>query len=230
MITHMACIMDGNRRWALRHKFKPWIGHRKGVESMRRAMKFCIKKNIAYLSLYSFSLENLTNRSEPEQDFLFNTLAHELYKELDDFVAQDIRIRFIGDRARFPKQVIPLCDEVERKTVHLKKLNLQLLLCYGGRQEITAGIKKIVTDVQAGKLCADTLTPEQVERYLWMGGIPDPELIVRTGGVKRLSNFLTYQSIYSELYFLDMLWPEVQESDLQGALDYYSSCRRNFGK
>lgn len=220
--------MDGNRRWAKKQGWIPWHGHRQGLEAAKRTMDFCLKKGISYLSLYTFSIENF-RRPEDEKKFIFNVLLKEVYNEHKKLKEKGIRIRFIGERTLFPKHVLGLAKKIEQETKHLSKLQVNLLFCYGGRQELVAGIKAIVHKIKQGEISQDTLSEKILEQHLWTYGIPEPELIIRTGGVRRLSNFLLYQGAYSELYFLDCLWPELQHKDLDRAVNYFEQCQRNFG-
>lgn len=228
MIKHLACIMDGNRRWAKKQNRVPWYGHKEGVEAVKRVVRFCLEQQISYLSLYTFSLENF-RRSPIEQQFLFKLLVEEAERGIDEFIQNEIGIQFVGDRTLFPQEVIPACQMIEEKTAHLNKLKLNFLFCYGARQEIVSSIKTVITDVQEGRLQTQELTEELFQQYLWTGAMPEPDLIIRTGGFKRLSNFLLYQSAYSEFCFLDCLWPELTTQHLQEAVAEFVACRRNFG-
>lgn len=227
-MKHLACIMDGNRRWAKQHKLQALLGHRQGAESIQRVIDFCLKNRIKYLSLYTFSIENF-NRSKEECTYLFDLISTEVKNRLDDFIKYKIRVRFIGDRSLFPKSVKPAIDEIEAATQHLDALHINFLFCYGSRQEIIGGIKSLVKKVKDGLISEDDISEDLFNQHLWTADIPDPDLIVRTGGVVRLSNFLLYQAAYSEFYFLDCFWPEISEQHLQGALNYFNECKRNFG-
>ncbi|TET06429.1 di-trans,poly-cis-decaprenylcistransferase [Candidatus Dependentiae bacterium] len=227
-IIHLACIMDGNRRWAKRQGLLPWYGHREGMEAVRTVIDFCLEKQIRFLSLYTFSLENF-KRPEPEKRYLFSYLAKQAEKEVDQFIAKGVQVHFIGDRTQFPESMRPVCELAERKTANCKRLCLNLLFCYGGRQELVASVKNIVHDVKAGKLTEDKITEELINQYLWTGSIPAPDLIIRTGGMRRLSNFLLYQAAYSELCFLDCMWPDMTKVDLENVLNSFKEYKRNFG-
>lgn len=230
MITHLACIMDGNRRWAKSQGWLPWIGHREGVEAAKRAVEFCIESNIPYLSLYTFSAENF-KRPEQEISYLFNVVFQEVIASLTAMcVKNQIRVKFVGDRSLFPVGLKPQIIEMEEVTKGYSRLNLNILFCYGGRQEMVSGIKTIVEQVKLGTLAPDDISEAVIAQNLWTNGTPDPDMIIRTGGAKRLSNFLLYQAAYSEFYFLDCMWPEIQKKDLEQAVLYFNECRRNFGR
>ena len=229
VIKHLACIMDGNRRWAIRQGLLSFFGHRKGLDAVKLVINFCLKNNIQHLSLYTFSTENL-QRSQEEQRYLFEVLAQEAANELEEFKQKNVRMSFIGDRALFPKSVQPLCEKIEQETAHCTALEVNFLLCYGGRQEIVAATQRIAAHVAQGQLRPEDITLEVFENNLWTARTPSPDLIIRTGGQKRLSNFLLYQCAYSELYFLDCMWPEISVEKLEMALTYYHECQKNFGK
>jgi len=228
MIQHLACIMDGNRRWARSRRILPWYGHGEGAKGVRTVTDFCLDRGIKFLSLYAFSLENF-KRSELENSYLFKLLVDEAPNVLQESIERGVRIKFIGDRSLFPKEVAPTCQKLEAETAGGNNLELNFLFCYGGQQELLAAVKQVAQEVKAGELDPTEISQEQLERCLWTAGAPPPDLIIRTGGVRRLSNFLSYQAAYSELYFLDCLWPELTTRHLDDALSYFHSCRRNFG-
>jgi len=230
MVQHLACIMDGNRRWATQQGFAALRGHKKGMETIRKVVDFCLTKKISYLSLYTYSIENLKNRSQEEQQYLFEVLAQEVLQELETFKRKKIKICFVGDRALFPKTVQPICERLAKETAVGTALQVNFLLCYGGQQEIVAATKRIVAKVAQGELQENDVTAELFENYLWTAGIPSPNLIIRTGDQQRLSNFLLYQCAYAELYFLTCMWPDISEQELESALTYYHECRKMFGK
>lgn len=228
MITHLACIMDGNRRWAKARGLMPWYGHSQGAESVRTVIEFCKKKQIPYLSLYAFSIENF-NRSATEQNYIFSFMVDQAAKQLPDFLANDIQIRFVGDRSLFPVHVKGVCEDLENKTDHCKSLLLQVFFCYGARQELVAATKKIAHDIERGVVSAAMVNEETLTNALWTGSVPSPDLIIRTGGHRRLSNFMLFQAAYSELYFLDCLWPDISMQDLDQAAASFYGQQRNFG-
>lgn len=229
MIKHLACIMDGNRRWAQKQGFMAFLGHKAGWDAIKRVVDFCCEKNISYLSLYTFSIENL-KRSEAEKYYLFEVLAKEAFAELNNLKNRNVRVRFIGDRALFPQSIKSLCEKTEQETKHCTGLHINFDLCYGGQQEIADAAKSMAVHVAQGNLLPEHITPELFEKYLWTSGIPSPDLIIRTGGDIRLSNFLLFQSAYSELFFSDVLWPDISSVELESALIHFDKCRRNFGQ
>jgi len=221
--------MDGNRRWAMRQGLVSWFGHKKGLDAVRLVIDFCLVQHISYLSLYVFSIENL-QRCPDEQRYLFEVLAQEALQDLEMFKRKNICIRFIGDRTLFPVTVRPVCEKIEQETMTGTALQVNFLFCYGGRQEIVDVTKRIAREVVRGTLLSDDITPDVFEKFLWTAGTPSPDLIIRTGADNRLSNFLLFQCAYSELYFLDCLWPDISLVDLESALIHFDKCRKNFGK
>lgn len=220
--------MDGNRRWAKNQGLLPWIGHKKGFETIDLVIDFCLRKNISYLSLYTFSTENL-QRSEEEKSYLFEVLAQQAFNRLNEFRDKNIKISFIGDRKLFPNSIKTLSEKIEKETENNNLLHLNFLFCYGGKQEIVDASRRIAEQAMQGKIELTSITQELFENNLWTTGIPSPDLIIRTGKQNRLSNFLLYQAAYSELYFLDCMWPEISAEKLEEALIYYDKCQRNFG-
>jgi len=230
MVNHLACIMDGNRRWAMQQGLMSFLGHRKGFDAVKRVIDFCLEKEISYLSLYAFSLENLQKRSQEEQRYLFEGLAQEALQDLEMLKRKNICIRFIGDRTLFPASVRPVCEKIEYETASGTALQVNFLLCYGAQQEIADAAKRIAIEVAQGNVLPQDITAEFFEKFLWTSGIPSPDLIIRTGGDVRLSNFLLFQCAYSELFFSDTLWPDISSTELESALIYFDKCRKNFGK
>ncbi len=226
-IKHLAIIMDGNRRWAEKRHLAKTAGHKHGTQTVKTLIKFCLKRKIEIVSVYTFSLENF-NRSPEEIETIFNLIIDQTDKTLDELKKQGIKLRFVGDLSVAPTKIQKAIKRFEQQTANGTKLLLNVLFCYGGRQEILSAIKHIVQDVKDGKL-EQAPTEELFRKYLWTGDIPDPDLIIRTGGLQRLSNFLTYQTTYSELYFTHRLWPEITSEDLGHAVEQYHMRQRNFG-
>lgn len=221
--------MDGNRRWARGKNIPVKQGHIKGKDSARLAVEFCIKQNIKYLSLYTFSLENF-KRTKQEQDNIFVPLIAAIESELDALIAQGVCIRFVGDRRFFPKHMLETITRAEAQTAHLDTLFLNMLFCYGAQQELVEATKNIARRVKSGDLDIDDIDTKLMSDMLWTSGTPDPDLIVRTSGVTRLSNFLLYQAAYSEYAFVDWHWPDLTENLLQECIDSYRAVKRNFGQ
>ena len=228
-MQHVACIMDGNRRYAKKHGWRPWIGHKHGVRAVRETIAFCLQNKIAHLSLYTFSLENF-RRPETEKEYLFSLIVKETEKNVDELIKQSVRVRFVGNRSRFPRDVLPACQTMEEATKNGMALQVNFLFCYGGQQEIVAAAKTIVQKVQAGQLSNEQINEEQFAKELWLHEAPPPDLIFRTGGLQRVSNFLLFQAAYSEYYFTEQLWPEITENELQHALSSFQERKRNFGR
>ncbi len=227
-MKHLACIMDGNRRWAKQHGWMPWSGHKEGVQAAQRVVDFCLAKNISFLSLYTFSIENF-RRSQEEQLFMFRMLVQEATKSQDMWIKKGVRVRFIGDLLLFPEDVQQACAQLEKKTAAQTNLQVNLLFGYGSRQELAACMQTIGEKLLKGELAIEDISTQTLADNLWTAGMPDPELVIRTGGAHRLSNFLLYQVAYAELYFLDCFWPEVNNEHLEKALEYFNQCKRNFG-
>ena len=229
MIKHLALIMDGNRRWARLQGFKALYGHKEGVKSVKRAVEFCIDKGICYLSLYTLSLENLKNRSPEEQSYIFELMINGAKEYIKIFLDNDVKGCIIGDRSLFPDRVKKTIAEVERKTINGKTLQVNFLFCYGARQEIVEGIKTLIEKIKRREVLEDQIDEHLFSRCLWTRNIPDPELIIRTGGAQRLSNFLLFQASYSELRFLDCFWPELTYEHLEQGLQSFFKAKQNFG-
>ncbi len=228
-MQHLAIIPDGNRRWAKKNKLKSFLGHKKGADVFKLPIEFCLKNNIKYLSVYTFALENF-NRSEIEKKYLFDLLAKDSDEKIPEFIENGIRVRFLGDKRYFPQRVYSAIKKVEEKTKHLDKLNLNLLFCYGGKTEIVYAVKELAKKVKAGVLDIDEINEKKISESLWTAGMPDPDLIIRTGKHSRLSEFLLYQAAYSELMFLDCYWPEITEQHLQKCFTDFKDIQRNYGK
>ncbi len=227
-MKHLAIIMDGNRRWARLRGLQPWLGHSNGMNAVKCVIEFCLSKKIPYLSLYTFSIENL-RRSESERSYLFDLFSQKAQEYTEEFIKNGIRAKFIGERSLFPKHLITIIDQLEQKTANGANLQVNFLFCYGARQEIVHGIKALLAKVKNGELSENDITDETFKDYLWTAGMPEPDIIIRTGGAKRMSNFLLYQAAYSEFYFLDCFWPEITQDHLQAAYTNFEQCRRNFG-
>ena len=230
MIRHLAAIMDGNRRWASKNKFSLAAGYSHGSKrALQEVIEFCLEKGILYLSLYTFSLENFY-RSPEERNILFSALLQEVVAQRDKLIENSIAVRFVGKLELLPQDVLQACKTLEQATAQGNRLHLTLLVCYGGQQEILAAVKKVALEAHLTHDFSDDQVQKIFEKALWNYPFPVPELIIRTGGMKRLSNFLPYQSVYSELVFLDILWPEITKQHCQEAYDTFQATKRNFGR
>ena len=227
-MQHLALIPDGNRRWARAHKLESFYGHKKGKETVKLAIKVCLQNKIPYLSVYTFSQENI-RRSAYEKSYLFSMLEDGFAEDFHLFAEQGVRLCFLGDLMLFPERTRRAMQEIQEKTKTHDRLQVNLLVGYSGRHEITEAVKSLIKEIQAGQLSADNINEQLVASHLFTRGIPDPDLIVRTGGAVRLSNFLLYQAAYSECMFLDCFWPELTEEQLQKCIENFYSIKRNFG-
>jgi undecaprenyl diphosphate synthase len=225
---HIAIIMDGNGRWA-RKNFRPRVeGHRAGVKTVDRIVTLCRQLNIEALTLYSFSDENW-NRPSPEIHALMKILDHYLRKELERMKKENIRLNTIGRIGELPEEIEKLVRHVEAETRDNTGLVLTLALSYGGRQEIVDAVRKISRKVQSGLIRPEDIDAHLFETFLSTHPLPDPDLLIRTSGEHRLSNFLLYQIAYTELHYTPVLWPDFTEDDLLRALIDFQKRERRFG-
>ncbi len=229
-VQHLAVIMDGSRRWARKNALDIAFGYSKGgVDAVKCTIEFCLNNGVSYLSLYAFSSEN-ANRPEQEKNFLFDLIITQARSFLQDCQVHNIRIMFVGDRSLFPASTLETIEYVEKETISFSKLQVAVLFYYGAQQEIIAATQAVVRYVQEHKLDAGAVTKDLFKSMLWTYPFPFPDLIIRTGNVQRLSNFLLYQAAYSELYFLDIMWPEITHVHLQKAFDAFYATYRTFGR
>jgi undecaprenyl diphosphate synthase len=224
----VAIIMDGNGRWAKLRGLPRTAGHRRGVEAVRETVKAATEIGIGYLTLYGFSSENW-NRPPPEVDDLMGLLRFYLRSEIAELHRQGVRLRSIGDRARLAPDIVRLIEEAEERTRGNLKLNLTIALSYGGRNEILRAMRMIAADVAAGRLAAAEVDETALEERLFTHGLPDPDLVIRTSGEQRISNFLLWQSAYSELVFDDCLWPDFGRENLRRAVEEFQRRERRYG-
>ena len=226
--VHVAIIMDGNGRWAKARGLPRIAGHRRGAEAVRRTIVAAAELGIRYLTLYGFSSENWKRPAE-EVDDLMGLLRHYLRGEIAELHRNGVRLRVIGDRARLAPDIVTMIENAEAMTRSNGGLNLIIALSYGSRAEIAAAARTIARQVAAGKLDAAAVDEDTVSRALWTAEIPDPDLIVRSSGEKRLSNFLLWQSAYAELVFIDTLWPDFGKDDLLSAIGEFQRRERRYG-
>ncbi len=220
--------MDGNGRWAKARGLPRTAGHRQGVDAVRRTVKAAIADGIRYLTLYGFSSENW-NRPAAEVRELMDLLRHYLSTEIAELHEQGVRLRFIGDRTRLPADIIARIDAAERRTAGNTVFTLVIALSYGSRDEILAAARRVAVRAAQGDLDPDAIGQEEFSRHLLTSDIPDPDLVIRTSGEQRLSNFLLWQSAYAELVFTKCLWPDFDAETLRGAVSEYCQRERRFG-
>lgn len=226
---HIAIIMDGNGRWAGRHAMGRVLGHRKGAESVRVVVRTCRRIGISCLTLYAFSMENWL-RPKAEVRALLKLLEEYLVNEAQEMMDQGIRLTAIGNLDSLGAPVLMKLRETIERTAGNQGMVLNLALSYGGRDEIATAAGRMVSDSLAGKIKPEDVTKELLQRYLYTSALPDPDLLIRTGGEYRISNFLLWQMAYTEFYFTDILWPDFREPDLMEAITEYQQRERRFGR
>lgn len=225
---HIAIIMDGNGRWAKKHGFPRNAGHKAGAETFRRIADHCNRLGVKYLTVYAFSTENW-KRSEEEVSGIMLLLETYLKEALRDMEKNHIRFRLFGDIHGLNPNLQKLCIETMKRSEKFENVQVNFCINYGGRDEIIRAARAFAADVAAGKRQADSLTEADFENYLDSAGVPDPELVIRPSGEQRTSNFLPWQSAYSELVFMDVLWPDFTGDDLDAAIAEFHRRNRRFG-
>ncbi|RMF14449.1 MAG: isoprenyl transferase [Alphaproteobacteria bacterium] len=225
---HVAIIMDGNGRWAAARGLPRALGHRQGAEAVRGAVRTARSLGIEVLTLYAFSSENWKRPADEVRD-LMALLRLYLRREIAELDRNDVRMRFIGDRTALSSDLQELIAHAERKTAENRGLQLVLAVNYGGRNEIVCAARRLAEEVAAGRLAPAEIDEDAFARHLELADLPDPDLVIRTSGEQRLSNFLLWQSAYSELLFLDCLWPDFDEATFRQAVADYTARERRFG-
>lgn len=229
--SHVGIIMDGNGRWAKQRNLPRNEGHRQGAKTFRKIGEYAGNLGIKFITFYAFSTENWS-RPENEVDAimeLFGEYLTEAIERLDENREKGIRLRFIGDRSALPEALVSLMDYVEKATADMNKITLNLAINYGGRQEILRSVQSVAEKVKNGELLPENITLESISEGLYTSGQPDADLIIRPSGELRLSNFLLWQSAYSEFWFSDILWPDFTEGDFDNALAAFEKRQRRFG-
>ncbi len=216
--------MDGNRRWAKKQGLPPMAGHQKGYDKMKQVGDWCLARGIDFLTVYAFSTENW-QRSKKEVDYLMKLLERGLTKELPQFMKKNIRLKIIGSRDKLSVSLKRAIKTAEDKTKNNTAGTLNIAVNYGGRLEVVEAVKKIVRR----KIPVNQISEQTISDYVWTAGEPDPDLIIRTSGEYRLSGFLTWQGVYSELYFTKKFWPDFSEKDLDEAILEFNRRTRRFG-
>lgn len=227
---HVGIITDGNRRFAKKTGMDPNVGHEKGKDKLEEVLQWCMDIGIRIVTVFGFSTENF-KRNQKEVEFLFRLFDRSLKDLMKDkrVIKNGIKVKVIGEIGLLPEYLKKTIKETEKFTSDFKNFRLNLALGYGGREEIIEGIKKLVQDVVDGKIGIDDISEKSFRNYLYDSSLPDPDLILRTSGEERVSNFLLWQSAYSELYFSDVNWPDLRKLDFLRAIHSYQSRERRFG-
>ncbi|MEQ8586223.1 MAG: isoprenyl transferase [Thalassobaculaceae bacterium] len=226
---HVAIIMDGNGRWARARGMPRTFGHREGVKAVRRVVDCAPELGVTHLTLFGFSSENWT-RPQEEVSELMNILRFYLRREVAELHRNNVRIRMLGDRARLSADIVALIDNAEQLTADNTGLKLSIALSYGARDEITNAVRRIAEAVAAGRMSPAEIDEDTVQSNLETDGLPDPDLLIRTSGEQRISNFLLWQIAYAELVFTDVLWPDFDRANLVAAMEEYSRRDRRYGR
>jgi len=226
---HVAIIMDGNGRWATRKKLPRLIGHQRGAEVLRETVVTCKDLGVKYLTAYSFSSENWQRPPEEVKD-LMKLFVEVLQRELDGLIENDVKLNLIGQREIIPEKILKVFENAEEKTKLNKALVFNIAFSYGSKQEIFDAVKKICIDHSRSEIDLETVGPEALSGYLYTAGIPDPDLLIRTGGESRISNFLLWQIAYTELYFTDIMWPDFSRKNFFKAVSSFQKRNRRFGR
>lgn len=224
---HIAIIMDGNGRWAKKRRMPRSAGHAAGSKNFKDIARYCNKIGLKYLTVYAFSTENW-KRPKAEVDNIMNILRDYL-RDAKNFKDENIKVRFIGDLVRLDDDIIELMRDAEENSRDATGLNLNIAINYGGRDEIVHAVRSVADDISSGRLSSSDITEDLISDRLYTAGQPDPDLIIRPSGELRLSNYLIWQSAYSELWFSDILWPDFKAKHLEKAIDDYNLRNRRFG-
>ncbi len=227
--NHVGIIMDGNGRWARRRALPRFFGHRQGVAALKKAVRFASNRGIETLTVYAFSTENW-QRPQDEVDFLLDLMYKTFVQEIDELHSEGVRIVLIGDRTNLAPDILAVWHSAEERTQNNTGLTLNVAFNYGGRQELLQVARELAQAASLGKLNPAEISEEMINARLYTKGSSDPDLIIRTGGEMRLSNFLLWQAAYSELLVLDVLWPDFNEDHFAAALQAYSLRDRRFGR
>lgn len=229
MPQHIAVVMDGNGRWANQRHMPRVAGHKAGVNATRRIVENCAKKNIKVLTIFAFSSENW-RRPETEVSSIMALFVSTISAEVKKLHKKNVCIRFIGDRSRFSQKLQKSINDAEQLTMHNTGLRLNIAANYGGRNDIVHACQLLIDDVAQNKITVDEITEDLLGSYVSLNDVPAPDLFIRTGGEQRISNFLIWQLAYTELYFVDTLWPDFLDEDFEQALSWFTGRQRRFGK
>jgi len=226
--THLAVTMDGNGRWAKLRGMARTAGHKAGTQALKKLVEYCISYEIKYLTIFSFSSENWS-RPKDEVNFILRLMRHYVTSDLEKLNKNNVKIKIIGERDTLDRPILNLIEKAEKTTKDNTGLELIIAFNYGGRGEITSAFKKIAQNIQNGDISINDIDEDMISNSLYLPNIPDPDLILRTSGEIRFSNFLLWQSAYSELMFIDDLWPDFNEKTFIKVLQEFSLRQRRFG-
>lgn len=227
-LKHIAIIMDGNRRWAKLHGLPSAAGHKKGADALKKLMLNAKDFDIKYVTVYAFSSENW-NRSDEEVSLLMNLMYETLKKELKEMLKNNIKVKAIGNLSQLNPKLRKILEDADEKSVNNTGVNLQIAINYGGQNEILHAVQNIVQKVEKGEIKSDEITTETISDNLYTAGIPNPDILVRTGGEQRVSNYLLWQIAYSEFYVTNKFWPEFNREELENVVREFARRSRRFG-
>jgi undecaprenyl diphosphate synthase len=225
---HVAIIMDGNGRWAQQRGRPRLVGHHAGAKRIREIVEACPAVGVKYLTIFAFSTENW-KRTQSEVSGLMRLFKRYIRRESQALIDDGVRVRFIGDRMNLDDQLVSIMDELELVTSHNKKVNLTIALNYGGRDEVTRAVKRLAREIEQGKLAAKQVNAKVLAGFLDTHFLPDPDLVIRTSGEARISNFLLWQSAYAEYEFIDTLWPDFKADEFSQLVSKFGSRERRYG-
>ena len=226
---HVAIVMDGNGRWAIKRNKKRMQGHKAGMDVAREVLEDCARAGVKILTLFAFSSENW-KRPHEEVSYLMRLFVEGLTREANKLLENNIRMKVIGDHGRFPEKLQQAITKAELLTKDCDAMHLNIAANYGGRWDITQAAKTLISEVQTGQLAIDDIDENVFHQHTIVSELPDPDLFIRTGGEHRISNFLIWQLAYTELYFTDVLWPDFNKQELMAAFQSFSTRQRRFGK
>ncbi|MEX2124145.1 MAG: isoprenyl transferase [Woeseia sp.] len=225
---HVAVIMDGNGRWAKMRSQPRHAGHRAGAKAVRNTVEVAARRGVSFLTLFAFSSENW-RRPKDEVSSLMNLFLEALQREIDDLHRNNVRLRFVGEREQLQSRLVRKIEAAEKRTAGNGGLALTVAVAYGGRWDIVQAAKGLASQVERAEICASDIDEERFSGQLALGGLPDPDLLIRTGGEQRISNFLLWNLAYAELYFCECLWPDFSEQEFDKALLTYANRHRRYG-
>lgn len=227
-LKHIAIIMDGNRRWAKLHGLPSAAGHKKGADALKKLLLNAQDFDIKYVTVYAFSSENW-NRSDEEVSLLMNLMYETLKKELKEMLKNNIKVRAIGNLSQLNPKLRKILEDAKERSINNTGVNLQIAINYGGQNEILQAVQNIVQKVENGEIKSDEITTETISDNLYTAGIPNPDILVRTGGEQRVSNYLLWQIAYSEFYVTNKFWPEFNREELENVVREFARRSRRFG-